>query len=251
MVDIHSHILWGMDDGAETREESAAMMRLAAESGTTDIVATPHANNQYKFDAALVRERAADLREVSGGQPRIHLGCDFHLSFTNIEDALADPAKFTINGLGYLMVELPEVMIPPNMGHVFERMRQVGIYPVITHPERNRAIWVDDRNFDSWLELGCYAQITGQSLEGGFGRTAKEIAWRLLDEEKAHFVASDGHDPEHRPPRLDRSFSLVARKFGEEFATRLFVENPGRVLTGSPLEFGKVQRQKSRFRLFR
>ncbi len=251
MVDIHSHILWGLDDGAKTLADSIAMAQLAAKTGTTDLVATPHANSRYPFDAALIEARAAELTDALGGHPKIHLGSDFHLSFGNIEQALADPRPFTINHLRYLMVELPDSIIPPEIGHVFERMLQVGILPVITHPERNRALWRDANLFESWLEIGCYVQITAQSLEGHFGKTAHRVSWRLLDEDKVHFVASDGHDVEFRPPRLDRAYAEVLQKHSETLAARLFHDNPRSALQGVPLPVApRAKPQKSRFRIF-
>jgi protein-tyrosine phosphatase len=156
MVDIHSHILWGLDDGAKTLEDSVAMVRMAAQAGTTDIVATPHANNQYVYDPELIHARAEELRHAAGENPRIHVGSDFHLSFENIEHALRDPRRYTVNRLRYLMVELPETLIPPHLGRAFEQMRQVGIIPVITHPERNRVLWQDKRLFEVWIEAGCW-----------------------------------------------------------------------------------------------
>ena len=92
MIDIHSHILWGVDDGARSREDSIAMLRLATETGTTDIVATPHCNSQYQFDPAARDERIRELTGATGGAPRIHSGCDFRLSYDNIQVALREPA---------------------------------------------------------------------------------------------------------------------------------------------------------------
>src|SRR5258707_3330385 len=98
MGEIHSHILWGMDDGAETLEEPLAMLKLAAESGTTDIVATPHANSRYRFQPEVIAERIEAASAGVSGTPRIHRGCDFHLSFDNVQDAMENPAKYAING---------------------------------------------------------------------------------------------------------------------------------------------------------
>src|SRR4051812_36338517 len=123
MVDIHSHILWGLDDGADTRETSIAMLKMAAEAGTTDIVATPHANFEYRFDKVLVSQRIAELAEATAGRPRIHSGCDFHLSFENIEDALQTPARYTINDGPYLLVEFPEFSIS-HMRQVLDALLQ-------------------------------------------------------------------------------------------------------------------------------
>src|SRR5438128_440008 len=94
-VDIHSHILYGLDDGAKVREESVEMLEMAAGCGTTDIVATPHANSHYAFRPVLVAERIADLAAAAPVQ--IYPGCDFHLQFDNIQDALTDPEKYTLN----------------------------------------------------------------------------------------------------------------------------------------------------------
>src|SRR6266700_1436516 len=107
MVDIHSHILWGLDDGAETFEESIAMLELAAASGTTDIVATPHANSRYRYQPDVVDQRIVEAAASVSGKLRIHRGCDFHLSFDNVQDAMENPSKYAIKGGSYILVEFP------------------------------------------------------------------------------------------------------------------------------------------------
>src|SRR5271154_60884 len=159
MIDLHSHILWGLDDGAKTLEESVAMVRLAAETGTTDLVATPHANHQYRFDADKVVRRLEELRAAAGTIPRLYSGADFHLDVENIERALQDPAPFTVNRLAYLMVEFPDFAIPPGIRRVFQEMLARGIVPVITHPERNAHLRRSPRVMDDWLNDGCCIQI--------------------------------------------------------------------------------------------
>ncbi len=122
MVDIHSHILPGLDDGAQTLDESVAMLRLAADSGTTDIVATPHANHQFTFDPDLIGRKIAELEEAAGPLPRIHRGCDFHLTLENIQDALANPDKYAINHLNYILVEFSDLLIPRTTQDIFDRL---------------------------------------------------------------------------------------------------------------------------------
>ena len=252
MIDIHSHLIWGVDDGAQTMEDSLAMLRLAAETGTTDIVATPHANDRYDFDRAELETKAAQLREASGGKPRLHLGCDFHLSFGNIESAMAQRDLYTINRSRYLMVELPEILIPPGIDRALEHLQDAGMVPIITHPERNRALSEDVKRLDHWIEIGCYVQVTAQSLEGRFGRTAKNLATRWIDGGQAHFVASDAHDLEARPPRLDRAYRYIAEKHGQAEAERLLRDNPRHVIDGTVLPVQKSRKPaKSRLRLFK
>src|SRR5579884_4373967 len=136
MVDIDSHILPGLDDGSPSLEESVAMVRMAAESGTTDIVGTPHANMQYSFEPALVRQKAAELA-AAAPEIRIHTGCDFHLSIENIQDAILHPRKYTINDTQYLLVEFPDMVTFTTTPQIFEKLRAAGMIPIITHPERN------------------------------------------------------------------------------------------------------------------
>lgn len=137
MVDIHSHILYGVDDGARTLEDTIGMLRSAAEHNTTDIVATPHANSTYPFDPQVIVSRYHELGQIHSGLPRIHRGCDFHLSPINIQQALEKPSRYTVNGGSYLMVELPEQFHPTAMDEVFRQFTASGVICVITHPERN------------------------------------------------------------------------------------------------------------------
>ena len=137
MIDIHSHIVWGVDDGAQNLSDSLAMLKMAAETGTTDIVATPHADTKFKFDAKLIAERIRELSAATQNIPRIHQGCDFHLSLENVQSALVDPSQFTINGMSYLMVEFADNFISPSTEGIFRQLTDRGIVPVITHPERN------------------------------------------------------------------------------------------------------------------
>src|SRR5688500_1615002 len=132
-VDIHSHILYGLDDGAKTIAESLEMLRLAAAAGTTDIVATPHASGQYAFSPELIDARIGELSAAT--EVRIHRGCDFHLQADNIEDAIAHPHKYTINHSGYLLVEFSDIAIFASTDEILSELVGAGMAPIITHPE--------------------------------------------------------------------------------------------------------------------
>lgn len=236
MIDIHSHVLYGLDDGAGTIEDSVAMVRMAAEHGTTDLVATPHANPTYSFDPQIVQERLLEVAEASGHVLRLHAGCDFHLSYDNIQDALANPRKYTINQQSYLMVEFSDLLIFHNTAEIFTRLEEAGMTPVITHPERNGLLRQRVDQIAQWVEAGACVQVTGQSLLGEFGRRAAEFSRTLLDRRLVHFLASDAHDCEHRPPRLDLAHAWLKEHYGEEWAEALCVTNPRTALIGEPLE---------------
>src|ERR1051325_7668302 len=198
VIDIHSHILWGVDDGAQSIDDSLAMLSAAAATGTTDIVATPHANSSFPFNPETLDARYRELSELHQGLPRIHRGCDFHISADNIHGALENPAKCTVNGGRYLMVELPEMFSPSSMERALRQLYSKGIIPVITHLERNPVLQRSPASLRQWVDRGgCLAQVTAQSLTGRFGTRAKSAAWQFLRSGHIHFVASDCHDVTH------------------------------------------------------
>jgi protein-tyrosine phosphatase len=232
VIDIHSHILYGLDDGAQTLEESVEMARMAAAAGTTDIVASPHANHQFEYHPELIDERLAVLRHAAGGAIRIHRGCDFHLTPENIADALRAPSKYSIGGKGYLLVEFSDYLVPDTAPEIFGSLMNAGLRPIVTHPERNPLLQKRIELIETWIGLGCLVQVTAHSPLGRFGRTAKAFADRLLAGGLVHFLASDAHDCEHRPPLLDEPWKHIAKEFGEPAARALLETNPSAALTG-------------------
>ncbi len=212
------------------------MVRMAAEHGTTDLVATPHANPTYKFDPAINAERLAEIESQAGVSLKLHLGCDFHLSYDNIEDAVVRPAKYTIAGKNYLLVEFSDLIIFKNTPDIFARLQDAGMIPVITHPERNSLLRQRIEEIAKWVEDGARVQVTAQSATGDFGRRAQEFSRELLDRGLVHVIASDAHDLKHRPPVMDRAHQWLTDNFSEALAQLLFVDNPGATLTGLPMK---------------
>jgi protein-tyrosine phosphatase len=244
MIDIHSHVVWGLDDGATDMEQSLAMLRAAAESGTTDIVATPHSNAEFRYQAELLEERIQQLAARTDGKPRIHRGCDLHLSFDNIDEVLHRPGRYSINGKQYLLVECPDFHIGKHMDGVLQQLIDSGIVPIVTHPERNPVLQRKLSRVEEWVELGCLVQVTALSISGGFGRTASGAADGLLEQGLVHVVASDAHDPEHRHTRLDEAYGIVRSRYGHEEADILFTHNPQAIIEGAQLLGGKQIREE-------
>jgi protein-tyrosine phosphatase len=236
LIDIHSHVLYGLDDGARTLEDSVAMIRMAADNGTTDLVCTPHANLTYRFEPDRIRERLAEISEASGNVLRLYSGCDFHLSYENIQDAIENPRKYTIDHQNYLLVEFSDLLIFRNTAEILARLQDAGMIPVLTHPERNGLLRQRIDQIEAWVQAGARVQITAQSPLGDFGRRAKEFCETLLDRGLVHFVASDAHDCERRTPRLDQAYAWLKQDHGEAIAEALCVANPRAALNGEPLE---------------
>ena len=239
MTDIHSHIVWGVDDGPAGIEESLTMLEVAAASGTSDIVATPHANPKYRFQGEVVRERIQALAQAAARGPKIHFGCEFHLSFDNVDHLMENLRRYTINQKQYLLVECPDFHIGQHTEKVLRGMVDAGIVPIIAHPERNPVLRQKFTRVEEWVELGCLLQVTAMSILGSFGASAKTASYKMLNQGLVHIVASDAHDPVKRSPRLDEARQVVRERWGEDAAGVLFSENPRAVVEGAPLLGGR------------
>lgn len=254
MVDLHCHILPGLDDGPDTQKESLQMAESAITEGITHVVATPHCSGEYVFDYACVRKLRDQLQRAVGTRLSIATGCDFHMSPENLAALRAEPAKFCINQHCYLLVEFNEFSIPPTMDQTLHDLKLSGIHPVITHPERNRILCADPQRLVAWIRQGSRVQITAGSLTGGFGKTARERALSWIGRGMVHFVASDAHNTKGRPLVLKPACEAVQRDFGKGMAEALFVQNPAAALEGRPLpyvaEVQDIRKTRKRFWLF-
>ena len=215
---------------------SVEMLQIAADNGTTDIVATPHANLNYDFKPDVNSRLLRELAQASGPLPRLHRGCDLHLSYDNVQDAINNPAKYTINHRNYLLVEFSDLLIFKNTGEIFDRLLEAGMIPIITHPERNWLLQQRLEQLAEWADKGVLLQVTALSFLGRFGRSARDFCDILMRRGLVHFVASDAHDPEDRTPNLANAYAHVERKYGAAWAERLFVENPRATLTGDAID---------------
>jgi protein-tyrosine phosphatase len=185
----------------------------------------------------LISERCAELQARVGDKLQLVTGCDFHLSYENLQDIQTNRAKYTLNQKNYLLVEFADFAIPPNIDDTLHMLQLLGLNPIITHPERNGLIRHQPEKLWRWMRQGCYVQVTAQSLLGRFGKeTGKELL-KWLDNERIHFVATDAHSVANRPMKLREAYQLVAKRYGEERARALFHDNPLAALEGRPLPY--------------
>jgi protein-tyrosine phosphatase len=237
VIDIHSHILPEVDDGPRTWDACIAMCRAAAADGITHMVATPHANDRYRYDREHLERLVAHLQQLVGDAPQISLGCDFHLSYDNLQDALASPTRYVIAGTRYLLVEFSNYSIPRRIMDSFLKLGDCGLTPIVTHPERNPILREDLPRVAEWAGQGCVIQMTGSALTGLWGERTRQAAQWLLQHQAAHVLASDAHDLENRPPVLSAARDAAAEICGEEVAEVLVEANPHAIITNQPLPY--------------
>jgi protein-tyrosine phosphatase len=238
VIDIHHHLLFGLDDGSPDLETSVAMAKMAVEDGISHVVCTPHASGTYSYDPATNAKRVNILRDALAAEDvplKIGIGCDFHLSYDNINEALANPSKFAINGTTYLLVELPDFGLPRTLTDTFYQMQLAGITPILTHPERNPTLQKDISRLVDWLRNGMLVQVTAGSVLGAMGKEGEKMTHRLLADRWVHFLATDAHNLTTRPPKMKAAREVVAKRYGTHYADLLCVDNPRAVFEGEPL----------------
>jgi protein-tyrosine phosphatase len=213
------------------------MCRMAAADGITHMIATPHANDRYHYDRDYLKSLATRLQELAGPVPKIGLGCDFHLSYDNVQDALAHPKRYAIDDTHYMLVELSNYSIPQQTTDSFVKLGDVGLTVIITHPERNPILRENPQRVVEWAEQGCVIQMTGSALTGFWGERVRRVAQWLLEHSAVHVLASDAHDTQSRVPVLSAARDAAAEICGEDIAEALVEDNPGAIVGSKPLPY--------------
>jgi protein-tyrosine phosphatase len=257
MIDIHSHILPDLDDGARDMVESVEMARIAAEDGITHMVATPHMFNglSHNPEPGEVSVRVEALQTEVGDSLRILPGNEVHIAHDLAEKATAGLLT-PLNKKSYMLIEFPSMNAPVGCEELFYRLQLQGITPILVHPERNAQIQGRPSLVAKFIEKGVRIQVTAMSVTGEFGTAALKTAETLLRHNCVHFLATDTHRANRRPPILSAGRDAAAEIVGEEAARKLVQDNPGAVVEGKsfdpgpPISFHKAKSKPFLSRLF-
>ncbi|AQA16890.1 capsular biosynthesis protein [Halioglobus japonicus] len=246
MIDLHCHMLPGIDDGARDLESALRMAELAVADGITMTACTPHIYpGLFENTHAGIREAVASFREELK-KANIPLELTYGADIQVVPDlvrGLQDGTLPSLNSSRYFLFEPPHHVPLPRMADLIHNALLAGYVPVITHPERLTYIESDFDKFVGVARAGAWIQLTGGSLLGRFGPRVKKIAERFLEEGYTHLLASDGHNLKNRTPELREARDAAALIVGEEEADRLVQGRPAAIIANTapgevPLPWG-------------
>lgn len=236
MIDLHCHLLPGMDDGPATLEESLALCRLAVADGITLAIVTPHIHpgrwentRRSIAEACSALQRALELHDIP-----LHLGFAGEVRLTDrIMQQVVDndiPFYGSVDGYKIMLLEFPHSHLIPGGEKLVRWLLEQGIRPMIAHPERNKQIMKDASQLLPYIEAGCWVQVTGGSVTGHFGDKSRTIAHELLQSDMVTVLASDGHNGRVRPPTLRQTYDYIVSQFGDQRAQRLMLDTPAAII---------------------
>jgi len=234
MIDIHCHILPGLDDGAQSMDDAVAMARMAVDDGITTTVATPHYwENTYTATPQQVRRAVGEVQDrlADEGIPLKLLPGQEVMIATDVPRRVQNGDLLTLgDGGDYLLIELPMLTVPMYTDEVVSEIMSLGLTPIIAHPERNAAIQKQPKVLQQLVQHGCLVQLDGDSLSGSRWSPAYRLAAHLLNADLAHVLASDGHSPTQRPPVLSPYVRRAAAIISPELVEKMTVGTPERVV---------------------
>ena len=237
MIDLHCHILPGIDDGAPDEAISLEMARIAVADGIRTTACTPHIYpGLYENDGAGIVARVASLQrrlQDEGIELNLTYGADAHLTPELLGRLKAETAP-TLAGGRYFLLEPPHTVAPPRFAETVFDFVAAGFVPVITHPERLTWIKQHYAVFTELVQRGVWMQVTAGSLNGRFGEGAQYIGQKMLDDGLVHILATDAHNTRHRAPLLAEGCQAAEKWVGAEEAQRLVVERPQAILDNRP-----------------
>jgi protein-tyrosine phosphatase len=249
MIDIHTHILPGVDDGAQTMEDAVAMAKMAVADGVGAMVATPHSMEWCpEHGQDMLVERLAALQEnldAHGIALQVHPGLEVHISPDTLTH-LQHGRVFTINRTRYLLLELPLSAYPGYTDRIVFDLQIAGFIPIIAHPERNLVLQQEPERLHTLVERGVLAQVTAASITGVFGKQPREAARLMLRHRLVHVIASDAHSTGRRSPVLSGAVREAATLIGDEAANAMVEATPASILAGAGIPMVEAVYPKSR-----
>ncbi|MCX5829783.1 MAG: hypothetical protein NTV58_17575 [Deltaproteobacteria bacterium] len=257
MIDLHSHMLPNLDDGATDWEQSLSMARMAVADGITDVVCTPHwVSGRYENTRSIVLDKLDESRKMMASakiELRIHPGAELRLDIT-LPERIKAGELLTINDGGkYALIELPDGSLPDHLDEFFWGLEMGRIKPILSHVERNSVIRQEPSRLYRWVEMGYLAQMTASSLVDSHTEEIREFSFRLLEHRLVHMLVSDSHGLHTRTPKLSEGLAAATEVIGTKAAHRMVYEVPAQILRGESVNIPEpipLKKKKSFFDFF-
>ncbi len=254
MIDIHCHVLWGIDDGPRSMEESLNSCKTLKNNGVNEIIATPHfiPGSNYVASPETVRKKVDELRKVIAQEVpglNIYEGMELYIT-PELPELLKSKTVLSLNGSKYALVETSFSKIPSYIEDVFFRLQVEGYIPVFAHPERYCAI-LDMNRIEKFISKGVLLQLNLNSIVGKYGEAEKSFAIKLLTRGLAHFAATDSHRSPGRLSHVGGIERILTEHIDTESADILLNINPQRLLDNKEIEYIKPAPKKSLFSMFK
>lgn len=228
-IDIHSHILPGVDDGSDSFEMSMRMLKCAADDGISGVILTPHNKPRHRQrHFSEIMSRAENLRKMiseSGINIDLYTGSELYYRNGLLEELENDLAG-TMADSRYVLVEFSPLDNYDYIRNGIYSLLTGGYYPILAHVERYQNVCVKKYGIDDLIEMGCYIQVNAGSIMGNAGAKTRRLVKDILKHRQAHFIATDAHDLGKRAPYLSDCARFISKKYGEEYSERLFCDNP-------------------------
>ena len=239
MIDIHNHILYGVDDGSDSFEQSKKMLKIAYDEGIRSIILTPH-HNPYRWqnEPIVLNDRYRQIKEYAGSEFKdleIYLGSEIYYGSDSLEE-LENKTAFTMAGGRYILIEFSPFTEYRKIKAAVMDSQQSGYYPILAHVERYECLLEDFENLEKLKDYGAFIQINASSVIKERSRAEKKFIRTLLKNEMADFVATDAHSDNHRAPLMKKCAAFIMKHCGEEYAYHLFISNPRSVINDIYIE---------------
>ena len=240
MIDIHTHILPGIDDGARDISDTLEMAHIAVENGVTDMVATPHCNIPDRYDNYFDQEYrrvflwAKEAIEDAGIPLRLHPGMVVYTT-EEVPRMFENGSLMTLNGSHYLLMEFNFDGEPDFADRMLEQISAFGVIPVVAHIERYHFVQAFPEMAKAWRNKGYVIQCNKGSFQGRFGREERRLAYDLMDRRMVDVIASDTHRPNIRTPNMQEVYDLLSNDYPESYLKKLFYSNPLRIISDKPV----------------
>lgn len=254
MIDLHCHILPGIDDGAQNADDTLTMLKSAIEEGITVITASPHHNPEYHNESSIILDKVREVEEIisQNNLPiKVLPGQEVRAYGELLEDYSDGKLLTSAGNTHYMLVEFPSNHVPKYAEQLFYDMALEGLQPILVHPERNGGIIDNPEILYNFVSQGVLSQVTASSITGHFGKRIQKLSFQMIENKLTHFVASDAHNVTTRAFKMKDAYRLISSKYGRAVVGE-FKMNASQVINDEMIypEAPSIIKEKKLFKFF-